>query len=45
MAILDDGFAHVNTGIAIEQIAIELVDVKEGDLVLVHGGVAIGTPR
>ena len=42
MAVLEDGFARVNIGNAIDEIAIDLVDVREGDVVLVHGGVAIG---
>ena len=45
VALLDDGLARVRIGSVIDEIAVDLVDVREGDLVLVHGGVAIGAPR
>jgi hydrogenase maturation factor len=38
---LADGLARVDTGISIENIQIELVDMSLGDKVLVHAGVAI----
>ena len=42
VALLDDGLARVKIGSATEEIAIDLVDATEGDVVLIHGGVAIG---
>jgi hydrogenase maturation factor len=42
VALLDGGLARVKIGSATEEIAIDLVDATEGDVVLIHGGVAIG---
>ena len=45
VALLDDGLARVKIGNATQDIALDLVDATEGDVVLVHGGVAIAVRR
>ena len=43
VAVLQDGRARVEIGALVEDVSVELVDAAVGDVVLIHGGVAIGT--
>jgi hydrogenase expression/formation protein HypC len=43
VALLPDGRARVEIGALVEEVSVELVEAAVGDVVLVHGGVAIGT--
>jgi len=43
VALLQDGRARVEIGALAEDVSVELVDAAVGDVVLIHGGVAIGT--
>ena len=43
VALLQDGRARVEIGALVEDVSVELVDAAVGDVVLIHGGVAIGT--
>jgi hydrogenase expression/formation protein HypC len=46
VALLPDGMATVEIGEAERQdVSVELVDARVGEVVLVHAGVAIGTLR
>ena len=44
-ALVGDGLARVQIGASLDEISVELVDAAVGDVVLVHGGVAIGKLR
>jgi hydrogenase maturation factor len=39
--LLRDGTAKVDTGSAVEEVSVELVDAAAGDIVLIHAKVAI----
>lgn len=43
--LLPGGLAIVDTGAGREEVSVALVDVTEGDQVLVHAKEAIGVPR
>jgi hydrogenase maturation factor len=43
VALIDTSTARVEVDGATEEVALDLVDARVGDVVLVHAGVAIGT--
>jgi len=45
LAIVGDGLARVLVGSSVEEVSVELVDAAAGDVVLIHGGIAIGRLR